>query len=248
MQDLAHYELLAALFDYPGADYPTRVRQALERLEGEYPEAGAQLAAFARALPESDGTLSEEALDEVQEIFTRTFDVQSITTLGVGYVCFGDDYKRGELLVNLNREHRAAGIDCGSELSDHLPTVLRLLSRWEDHETRQELVEQILHQALDRMISEFGSARIEQRNKQYRKHYKTLINSSAERGTIFRDPLVALLSTLKQDFALSELEHDEVDSPFLQSVVREMELEAKNSSTKSVKRERRALMTLRRLP
>ena len=69
-----------------------------------------------------------------REIHTRSFEVQSITTLDVGYVAFGDDYKRGELLVNLNREHEAVGVDCGSELPDHLPNVLRLMARWQDPE------------------------------------------------------------------------------------------------------------------
>ncbi len=68
---------------------------------------------------------------------------------------FGDDYKRGELLVNLNREHGAAGIDCGDELPDHLPNVLRLLARWEDRELAAEFAEEILHPALERMVAEF---------------------------------------------------------------------------------------------
>jgi hypothetical protein len=33
-------------------------------------------------------------------LFTRSFDVQAVTTLDLGYIVFGEDYKRGELLVN----------------------------------------------------------------------------------------------------------------------------------------------------
>jgi nitrate reductase assembly molybdenum cofactor insertion protein NarJ len=248
LQNLTHYELLAALFDYPGPDYPAKVAAAQEGLT-EYPDAAGPLAALALALPaaSADGTLAEEALDEVQEIFTRSFDVQSITTLGVGYVVFGDDYKRGVLLVNLNRELREAGIDTGTELSDHLPTVLRLLTRWEDSETMQELAEQILHPALSRMIGEFGSGRTAHRNKLYEKHYKTLIHSSADRGTIFREPLLALLAVVKRDFGLGELAKPEQESTFLRSVVREMEIEAKGPDTKRKKRAKRAKKGLGRL-
>ena len=92
----------------------------------------------------------------MQEIFTRSFDVQAITTLGVGYVMFGDDYKRGELLVNLNREHREAGVECGTELPDHLPNVLACSAGGRIRRSSAEFVEEILHPALRMMIEEFG--------------------------------------------------------------------------------------------
>ena len=226
MGPLAHYERLASLFEYPDADYPLVVRELSGLLEHGYPVAAAELRAFAKALPGSGEAFTEEELDEVQEIFTRTFDVQSITTLGVGYVMFGDDYKRGELLVNLNREHSEAGVDCGTELPDHLPTVLRLVARWSDPEIRDEFVEEILHPALRRMIEEFGPNRLQERNRLYKKHYKTLLASSDERGTIFRGPLEILDAVLEQDFSLSERQTPEKASDFLQSVGRELAIEA----------------------
>lgn len=226
MGSLAHYERLAALFEYPKPDYPIVVRELCGLLETRYPAAANELEAFARALPGDGGALSEEQLDEVQEVFTRSFDVQSITTLGVGYVMFGDDYKRGEVLVNLNREHREAGVDCASELPDHLPNVLRLVARWQDPEILAEFVEEILHPALRMMIEEFGPSRMQERNRLYKKHFKTLIASSEERGTIFRTPLVALVAVLDEDFSFSPREITESASDFLRSVSRELEIEA----------------------
>ncbi len=229
MQPLARYEQLATLFEYPQRDYPARVRTACQLLDGRYPIAAARLASFANALPSEGDTFSAAALDEVQEIFTRSFDVQAITTLSVGYVMFGDDYKRGELLVNLNREHREAGVDCGSELPDHLPNVLRLIARWQDPEMVVEFVEQILHPALERMIAEFGSERMEQRNRLYEKHFKTLIASSAERGTIFHEPLSALMTVLREDFGLCESVRPEQKNDFLCSIGRELDIETDES-------------------
>ncbi len=222
----AHYEQLAALFEYPGPDYPARVRLARECLGNRYPLAVAELDAFARALPSETDTFSPEALNDMQEVFTRSFDVQSITTLGVGYVMFGDDYKRGEVLVNLNREHRAAGVDCGTELPDHLPLVLRLLARWQDPEIVAEFVEEMLYPALEKMIGEFGSERMEQRSRLYEKHFKTLIASSEERGTIFRAPLAAVYAVLAEDFDPSPRELSERGSDFLHAVGRELDIEA----------------------
>ena len=226
MQTLDHYEQLAALFDYPGRDYPGHVDQVSRYLETSYPLAAAELDSFGKALPSDGETFSPEELDEVQEIFTRSFDVQSITTLGVGYVMFGDDYKRGELLVNLSREQDEAGLDRGSELPDHLPTVLRLIARWQDRELVIEFVQEILHPVLEMMIGEFNPRRMEQRNGLYKKHFKTLIVSSSERGTIFAKPLAAVLEVLKQDFSLSEWKPPEQDNDFLRSIERELDIEA----------------------
>lgn len=226
MRNLTHYQSLAALFDYPEVDYPAQVQKAYALLADRYPQAAAELQTFVEAVASGGQLYTEEALDEIQEIFTRSFDVQAITTLGVGYVMFGDDYKRGELFVNLSREYADIGIDCGTELADHLPTVLRLIARWQDEDLVVELVEELLHPALHRMIAEFGSQRCEQRNKLYQKHYQTLITSSATRGTMFRAPLAALLEVLKEDFALSDWQPPEQDNDFLRSVERELDIEA----------------------
>jgi len=225
----AQYELLADLFEYPERDYPARVRATRETLAGHYPAAGDKLTSFAAAVPGAGESFSGEELDEMQEIFTRSFDVQSITTLSVGYIMFGDDYKRGELMVNLNREHREAGVDCGNELSDHLPNVLRLIARWRDQELVAELVEEILHPALVMMIEEFDSQRMEQRNKLYKKHFKTLIVSSQQRGAMFREALAAVVDVLKEDFDLAARQPQEPRSDFLRSIDRELHIEANES-------------------
>ena len=224
---MRHYEQLAALFDYPRRDYPARAREARAAVRDVCPSAASYLDRFVDALPSSGDTLMPDALDEMQEVFTRSFDVQSITTLSVGYVTFGDDYKRGELLVNLNRELRDVGIDCGSELSDHLPNILRLTARWQDREILVELVEEILRPALGQMIAEFGQDRIVARDALYKKHFKTLISTNAKRSTVYSLPLQALAAVLDEDFAL----HDRVRSAppkndFLTSVRQELEIEA----------------------
>ena len=59
------------------------------------------------------------------------------------------------MLSNLNREHAKAGNDCGSELADHLPNLLRLLPKLENAGLREELVREVLVPALMLMIREF---------------------------------------------------------------------------------------------
>ena len=90
----------------------------------------------------------------------------------------------------------------------------------------EEFVREILHPCLEMMIAEFGERRMAARNGLYQKHFKTLIVSSAERGTMFREPLSAVLEVLRQDFDLSEWIPPERDNDFLGSLGRELEIEA----------------------
>jgi len=226
MHPYTHYEHVAKLFDYPRRDYPNWVQGVYELLAGRYVLAAAHVAAFASILPTEGEPFSQDALDEVQEIFTRSFDVQAITTLSIGYLMFGDDYRRAELLVNLAREQAATGVDCGSELADHLPNVLRLLARWEDRILAEEFVVEILHPSIEKMIDEFGTHRMAVRDEMYQKHYRTLIVTSPERGTMFLDPLCAVLEMLRVDFPLTEYRPDQAGNDFLRGIERELEIEA----------------------
>jgi nitrate reductase assembly molybdenum cofactor insertion protein NarJ len=225
-----HYEHLANLFEYPRRDYPNRVQGAYDALAGRYVIAAAHVGAFAQALPTDGEPFTPEALDEVQEIYTRSFDVQPITTLDVGYVAFGDDYKRGELLVNLGRELRAVNVDVRPELPDHLSNVLRLLARWEDRTLAAEFVQEILRPAIERMVAEFGQLRSSGRDALYRKHFQTLIVSSAERGTIFLDPLAAVLEVLKADFEHHPSGAFSRGNDFLRAIEQELVIEAEEQN------------------
>jgi nitrate reductase molybdenum cofactor assembly chaperone len=221
MTNRYHLQLLASLFEYPDADYPDRVRDIKDYLSGRYADASAELDRFTELLPADD-------LQKMQELFTRSFDVQAVTTLDVGYVLFGDDYKRGILLANLNREHRHAGIDTGTELADYIPNLLRLMAVIEDEEVLRDLAYAILAPALLEMIGEFSTDRIQKRNKSYKKHYKTLIETPAvavEAVTLYQFALKSLYAVLKQDFALIETMPLQRSNDFLASVSRENEIE-----------------------
>lgn len=227
------YGLLAELFAYPQADYGERVRRAAAALSQAQPEAATILVRFLAELPlQGDDTIGEDDLLELQELFTRSFEVQAVTTLDIGYVCFGDDYKRAEMLVNLNREHRAAGVDCGSELPDHLPNVLRLLARWDDLELAAELVRHLVLPAVRQMVCEFSLDRMTRRDALYRKHHKTLIDVSPLGAAVFQHPLAALDAVLTAEFGAEEAELPARSADFLSSVEREMEIEERGAGAR----------------
>ena len=221
----AHYADVAELFDYPGPQFAGRGRALVAFLHENYPEAALDLEHFLDAIPAS--TL------DLQELHTRTFEVQSLTTLDIGYVLFGDDYKRGALLSHLNQEHARAKNDCRGELADYLPNLLRLIPKLKDGELLGELVEQILVPALMLMIREFDPVRIEKKNANYRKHYKTLIDPArASDSTLYCRVLRAVMKVLEKDFQvtgtiarLSDWSSRPQSVDFLRLVEREMDIE-----------------------
>jgi nitrate reductase assembly molybdenum cofactor insertion protein NarJ len=223
MKLFAHYHALADLFEYPDSEYPQRVRKVIDLLDGNYAPAVVELEQFLELLPAGE-------LTTMQELFTRSFDVQAITTLDIGYVLFGDDYKRGELLANLNREHQQVKNDCRMELADHLPNILRLIGKLQQNELLDELIEEIVAPAVAIMIREFAPDHIDRKNENYRTHYKTLIEPAAKQRevtTLYQFALKALQQVLKQDFSYAEKIIPESTSDFLQLVARENEIEAK---------------------
>lgn len=226
MENRLHYRLIAPLFEYPDAGYPGRVAQIKTFLDGECPKAAEELGKFLKYLPAND-------VIAMQELFTRSFDVQAIATLDLGYVLFGDDYKRGELLANLNREHTDANNDCGTELADHLPNILRLMSVLRDEELMEDLAYAIVGPAMLEMIGEFDSDRLEKKNESYRKHYKTLIETpdvQVEAVTLYKFALKSLYEVLKQDFSRIEMMPLKRESDFLGSVGLEIEIEERASA------------------
>ena len=135
-----------------------------------------------------------------EEIYTRSFDVQALTTLDLGYVLFGDDYKRGELLVNLSNEHKKVNNPCNNELADHLPNILRLLGKLDDEDLLADIITFILIPALTKIASEFDAKHIEKKSNVYKKHHTTIIDQNELFGTIYQKPIQALIKMIDKDW------------------------------------------------
>jgi len=216
--NLSHYTLLADLYQYPDGEYPQKVKDIQDFLNSNYPEASEDIDKFVELLPAHD-------LNKMEELYIRSFDVQSITTLDIGYVLFGDDYKRGELLANLNREHKQADNDCGSELGDHLPNLLRLISKLDDQALIIEMIQELLVPALTKMISEFEPDRMKKKNELYEKHYKTLIDTPEDGSLMYLSALKVLDKVIRKDFSIIDKPEKRQTIDFLQALDTEIEIE-----------------------
>lgn len=72
--------------------------------------------------------MHERSLDEIQEMYTYTFDFQKETTLFMTYVKYEDAKERGQMLAKLKVLYEMFGLDMpGGELSDFLPLMCEFI-------------------------------------------------------------------------------------------------------------------------
>jgi nitrate reductase delta subunit len=73
--------------------------------------------------------ISELKLAEREELYTRTLELTPLTAPYIGYAVYGEDYRRGRLMAELNAAYTELGIDTAGEIPDHLIPVLRYLAQ-----------------------------------------------------------------------------------------------------------------------
>jgi len=150
MNKLQHYKLFAELFRYPDEKLLPNAKVFYGEVKTRFPGQAGKLSKFV-------DMIGQKSTKEQQEYYLKTFDVNAVCYLDIGYVMFGEDYKRGQLLVNLQNEHKKAGVDCGSELADHLPNVLCLLAQTSDEGFATELGFIITAPAVRFMLTKFNN-------------------------------------------------------------------------------------------
>ncbi len=215
---LKHYDLLAALLEHPKKDYLSIVNS----IESQINNYSSEIKNIYRNFI---SLVSELSIEKTEELYIRTFDVQAVTTLDVGYVLFGDDYKRGELLVNLTKEHKKYNNNCGTELADFLPNLLHLIPKIDQEDLLVDLVGYILTPALHKMINEFDLKNIQMKNGIYIKKYKTLIEQPEVYSRLFLFPLILVLKILEEDFNAGQNELEDYSTTYTDSIINEIKID-----------------------
>ncbi len=90
-----------------------------------------------------------------EELHTRTLDLSPQFVPYVGHVVWGESYRRGAFMADLQRAQLDAGIDQRGELPDHLAPVLAYVGAVD--EPLGDLLE-VLPQAVAAMRKELGKA------------------------------------------------------------------------------------------
>lgn len=144
--------LFADLLEYPSAQTKEQACECLEQLQSIHPEAADLMERFTRAF-------DQLSLDRMQELFTATFDMQPVCYPYVGFHLYGESYKRGAFMAQLNEAYRGFNYSAEQELPDNLSVILRFVGL--DATNRQsEFCEALLKDgvqpALEKMLKVFG--------------------------------------------------------------------------------------------
>ncbi len=135
---------LAGLFEYPSADFSARVtacRALADQRSSGHGEAIASLEERTRGMSRG----------EVEEMFTRTFEINPVCALEIGWHIYGEDYARGALLVKMRQQLREMNLPESRELPDHLTHVLALLGRLAGEEA-DEFAARYVIPGVDKML------------------------------------------------------------------------------------------------
>jgi len=145
MPNANEFELLAALLRYPTEGYTSEVARSCTVLANDDSEIGLLFRDFVQ----KTHSLS---LEDLQVLYTTTFDLDPVCSLEVGWHLFGENYERGEFLVRMRGELRRLGVKESTELPDHLSHALEALGRMEPDEAA-DFAASCLFPALDKMIA-----------------------------------------------------------------------------------------------
>lgn len=143
------FEHAATVLSYPGKDFRESVRRMGDALAGEPPDASA--AGLVRAFATEMNRLTDTQLEE---LYTRTFDLTPEISLETGWQLYGEAYERGSFLVAMRKMLRDLGIAETGELPDHLTYLLRAVGRLPADEGR-ELVGKYLSKSLAKILDRF---------------------------------------------------------------------------------------------
>lgn len=139
-KELSIYVDLADLFEYPESNLARQIA-----VDGNTD--------LSESFTNFRAGIENFSLSNLQELYTRTFDLNPVCALEIGYHLFGENYKRGEFLANLRETEAPFQLGQDKQLPDYMPVLLRLITKLDDEELRTALIAQCMVPAIDKMIA-----------------------------------------------------------------------------------------------
>lgn len=146
------YELFADLLEYPTLTTPLKAGHCYQQLQVSRTDVALLMDSFYHAW-------EQRSLEQMQELYTVIFDMQPVCYPYLGYQLFGESYKRGAFMAQLNEAYHAAGYSVEQELPDHVAVVLHFIGLDSDNRQSdfcQSLLNEGLKPALEKMLKTFG--------------------------------------------------------------------------------------------
>ncbi len=140
------YLLFAEILEYPTHSLYECFEECISVLSSLKSEA-------AKIMKDFQSHLARMSLAQMQEMYTRTFDLQPACYPYLGHHLFGEDYRRGSFMAGLMRHYRSYDFSPGRELPDHIAVILRFLAQYSGSKENEEIVPECLIPAVEKMLS-----------------------------------------------------------------------------------------------
>ncbi len=124
------FDTIGRLFRYPTEQYAAdaaALAATLAALGSRAAEPLSRFASFAQSV----------TLHELEETFTRTFDLSPACAAEIGWHLFGEEYLRGLFMVRIRNEMRERGLEETGELPDHVVHLLAVIAAMENDSARE---------------------------------------------------------------------------------------------------------------
>lgn len=148
------YTHLAGLLEYPKEDIKLKAGECVKALSAETkypPEALEELKKFQK-------DLEEVPLDDLQGVYSYTFELTSDYTLDLGYHIY-DGFRRSNSLATIKAMYREQEFPfeehAKGELPDNLPVVLKFLGFTENEDLKKNFRETFVILAMEKLAKNF---------------------------------------------------------------------------------------------
>ena len=148
------YSQLAGLLDYPHEDIQGKIEEAINIVSGhsEYSKE------ISDSLKEFKREIREMTLDDLQGVYSYTFEMSSDYSLDLGSHIL-EGFKRSGNLVHIKTMYRRFEFPFESlskgELPDHLPLVLRFLAFVKDEQVKKDFRMDFVIRAMEKLYKNF---------------------------------------------------------------------------------------------
>lgn len=146
---------LARVLTYPGIGYLDEVARCRRLCETRTFSADEVRTGVTERMNAFASAVEGLAAGDLEELYTRTFDINPVSSLEVGWHLYGETYERGSFLVSMRDLLRRCSIEESHELPDHLTHVINAVGRMEEAEAVAFISKNLLR-ALDTMLEGFA--------------------------------------------------------------------------------------------
>lgn len=138
---------LAPLLEYPFGNFPELLQEALSAV----PDAKQSLSEFKSKV----GSLQQE---ELEELYSRTFDLAPICVPYISSYIYGDEnFERGKFMTALSERYSESGFEIMGELPDHASVILKFAPQMAADELA-EMIEFCLLNGVEKMMDSLKEA------------------------------------------------------------------------------------------